>query len=560
MPASPESALPGARPLGIYLDALWSVRPRLVVLATPDDRPRALLSRTGTRPVLHLPADSALLTRARAAHAAAHLAYGGEPQPRAKLKPIQRVLLETLEDARVEWLAMQDLPGLRALWAPFHVAGPDDGNGFDALLVRLAHALFDPQHDDGHAWIAKVRRLFFDADGRLALDTPQRLREAASRLGNDIGQMRLNFNAAGWRVEPAYRDDNHHLWMADDSLPPSATPLEREDADSHGSSDDEHDERTADRPPPQATGGADQGEGGATALWSEAPLRRLKYPEWDRLIARLRPDWCTVIESRPLEAGASDLRSRLLSVARRSRPDRQRHAGRPGSGRERDGEALHTEALIEAGIALRTHTRPPARLYRAPRRTDHGRDVLLLIDASASTAQPCADGRPLLEHLRDAALQAAHALEQDGHIVRVWTFASDTRHRVRVQHLKDEGDGALDPRVCARAAGLRSHGSTRIGAALRHAAAHPLGVRPTVVVLTDGEPHDIDVHDPRYLMEDLKRAVREARRSGTAIHCVHAGAVAPPGLRRAFDAGRCIAVGDTRRLAERLLAGLETPS
>ncbi|MCP2937195.1 hypothetical protein NK983_31340, partial [Salmonella enterica subsp. enterica serovar Typhimurium] len=85
--------------------------------------------------------------------------------------------------------------------------GPDDGNGFDALLVRLAHALFDPAHADGHAWIAKVRRLFFAADGMLALDTPQRLREAASLLGNDIGQMRLNFNAAGWRVEPAYRDD-----------------------------------------------------------------------------------------------------------------------------------------------------------------------------------------------------------------------------------------------------------------------------------------------------------------------------------------------------------------
>lgn len=556
MPASSESAPPGQRPLGIYLDALWSVQPRLTTLATPDDRPRAVLSRAGTRPVLHLPADNALLTRARAAHAAAHLAYGGDPQPRAKLKPVQRVLLETLEDARVEWRAMQDLPGLRTLWAPFHVAGPDDGNGADALLARLAHALFDPAHEDGHAWIAKVRRMFFAPDGALALDTPERLREVASLLGNDLGQMRLRLNAAGWRVEPAYRDDNHHLWVADDSLPPSATPLEREDADSHGTGDDGGE--AADRPPPQATGGADQGEGGATALWSEAALRTLKYPEWDRLIGRLRPDWCTVIESRPLEADARALRSRLLSLVRRTRPEQCRHTGRPGSGRERDGEVLHTDALIEAGIALRTHTRPPARLYRAPRRADSGRDVLLLIDASASTALRCADGRPLLDHLREAALLAAHGLTQQGHLARVWAFASDTRHRVRVQHLKDENDGALDPRVCARAAGLRSHGSTRIGAALRHAVAHPLGVRPVVVVLTDGEPHDIDVHDPRYLPDDLTQAVRDARRRGTEVRCLHVGAATcASALRHAFDPGRCIST-DPAQIAHRVLSGLQS--
>ncbi|WP_018412801.1 nitric oxide reductase activation protein NorD [Methyloversatilis thermotolerans] len=554
MPASPEASLTGQRALGIYLSALWSVQPRLAALATQDERPRAILSRAGTRPVLHLPPAAATLTRARAAHAAAHLVWGGPPQPRAQLKPIQRVLLETLEDARVEWLAMQALPGLRALWAPFHVADASWGMGFDALLVRLAHALFDPRHEDGHAWIARVRRMFFTPHGQLALDTPQRLREAASLLGNDIGQMRLYFNPAGWRVEPAYRDDNHHLWSSDDSLPPSASELEREDADSHGGGEGDG---TAERPPPQAIAGAGHGDGGAAALWAEAPLRTLKYPEWDRLIERTRTDWCTVIESRPLEADGRALKARLAPALRRlSRRDVRCHGGRPGSGREREGEVLHTDALVEAGIALRARTRPPARLYRAPRAAGAGRDLLLLIDASASTGHPCEDGRPLLDALREAALLAARVLEDEGHVVRIWAFASDTRHRVRVQHLKAERENALDVRVRARAAGLRSHGSTRIGAALRHAVAHPVGVRPAVLVLTDGEPHDIDVHDARYLLEDLKQAVREARRAGTEVHCLHIGPAAPAGLRHAFDAGRCQARADTGRLGEAVLDSL----
>jgi len=525
MPASCEETLSGARALALYVDGLWSVPLRIVSLHSDDERPRTILARAGARPVLHLPPGDRRHHLACIAHSLAHLVHGGPAQARAHLKPVQRVLLETLEDARVEWLAMQALPGLRRLWTPFHAAAvAERGLALDALLMRLSRALFDPEHRDEHAWITRVQRMFFSADGGLALRTPEALREVASRLGNDIGQLRLGFDAAGWRSEPGYRDDNHHLWLEDATLSPSATALEREACDSHGCG--EPGEAPLERPPPEPTAGAEQGLGGAAALWAEAPLRSLKYPEWDRLIACLRPDWCTVIESRPLITDASSLRTRLRRALRRRRAARRDPTtGPPGSGRAQEGAALQADALLEAGIALRARRMPPARLYRAVRAQERRRDILLLLDASASTAAACEEGGTVLDCLREAALLLAHELEGRGHLVRLWGFASDTRHRVRVQHLKGIRERALEPRVCARAAGLRSHGSTRLGTVLRHALAHPVGERPLVLLFTDGEAHDIDIHDPCYLKEDMKQVLRAARRLGTAVRFLDPGQV-----------------------------------
>ncbi|MEX1168000.1 MAG: hypothetical protein WEK74_14255, partial [Hydrogenophaga sp.] len=83
-----------------------------------------------TRPVLRLPTDAPATLflppaahshwAASVAHAAAHRRFGGPLQPRRGLKPVQQALLGVLEDARVEWLACAELPGLRAWWLPSH--------------------------------------------------------------------------------------------------------------------------------------------------------------------------------------------------------------------------------------------------------------------------------------------------------------------------------------------------------------------------------------------------------------------------------------------------------
>ena len=83
-----------------------------------------------------------------------------------------------------------------------------------------------------------------------------------------------------------------------------------------------------------------------------------------------------------------------------------------------------------------------------------------------------------------------------------------------------EFNEALGPAVHARIAGLSAGLSTRLGAALRHCGAELAPLRTTrkmVLVLTDGEPSDIDVAQPAELVEDARRAVLGLRLRGIDV-------------------------------------------
>jgi len=87
---------------------------------------------------------------------------------------------------------------------------------------------------------------------------------------------------------------------------------------------------------------------------------------------------------------------------------------------------------------------------------------------------------------------------------------------------------------------MQSRLSTRFGAALRHASsllAEQRCEQRLLLLLTDGEPHDIDIHDRRYLIEDAQRSVREAAREGVRAFCVSLDAAADPYLKEIFGAG-----------------------
>ena len=78
-------------------------------------------------------------------------------------------------------------------------------------------------------------------------------------------------------------------------------------------------------------------------------------------------------------------------------------------------------------------------------------------------------------------------------------------------------------RAKARLAGLRGGYSTRIGAAIRHAGAdlkRQLTHRRLLLIVTDGEPSDVDVPEREYLVEDARKAVQELGHHGVDVFCV----------------------------------------
>jgi hypothetical protein len=518
------------RGLKLFGRALWGVAPRLAALdgvgAAPAPQRASIVGDLVRLPHVYrgVPAsESAALYRAALAHAQAHLAFSRR-QPVGKLKPLQIALIGLVEDARVEALAMRRFPGLRDLWRPWHVARPGDAMTAALLMARLARALFDAEYADDDGFVAKGRRLLSEAADRL--DDQNLSRAIGGLLGNDLGQMRLRFDTKGYVVEPLYRDDNLGLWDFDE--PPDSQAEEIEQA------------VDAARPTPQESDdGKDSGEPpeenparARPVAADERGVAIATYPEWDRAAGLERPAWTTISDARPAMGDARALECALdrlggfrQRVARLLRGARVGRAARLK--RQPEGFDLDLDAAVDAAVALRTGDLPDERIHRASGRRARDVATMVLVDVSESTRDRVGSASVLeIEKLAVAALGSA--MEALGDRFAIRAFASCGRDDVRMIRVKDFAD-PFDAAAMGRLAGLAPGLSTRLGAALRHVGAELAPVRShrkLVLVLTDGEPSDIDVADPLDLLEDARRAALSLKRGGIDVFGVTLGPAA----------------------------------
>jgi nitric oxide reductase activation protein len=102
---------------------------------------------------------------------------------------------------------------------------------------------------------------------------------------------------------------------------------------------------------------------------------------------------------------------------------------------------------------------------------------------------------------------------------------------------------------------LSSGLSTRLGTALRHAGAvlRPArSSRKLLIVLTDGEPSDIDVSDPLDLIEDARRAAIRLHSVGIDAYGVVLGKAGAEAATRIFGRGNAMPVHRVEDLPARL--------
>jgi hypothetical protein len=536
-----------------YLRALWGLGPPL---REDGDRPRTSI-RDG---VIRLPAglaawdDRLAGRRAAVAHAAAHLMHSTQRFPLGGLRPLQVALVSLIEDARVERLASRSLPGLLRVWLPFHTARPGTIPNAIALMARLARALIDPRYEDGDAWVSKGRELFESRGDQLG--DPSMSRAIGMRLGNDLGQMRLQFDFGSYLIEPSYRDDNMFLWDLPEGAgaPPHVESLVRPGT---LASDEEGADREDGGPEEARTEIAPPREVPAVEVPNARPYH---YPEWDYVIGAYRPGWCTLREQtvRPgtgadideILARHEDVTSHVTRLVRTARVG-------PAVRRQRqiEGNDLDIDACISALGDLRAGRTPSSNVYQQPRHTRRDLAVLWLMDLSRSTEQivPGAE-QSVLALTQAATVVVAEAMATTGDAFAVHGFDSSGREDVGYYCFKDFHEPyAADAR--GRLGGMSPLRSTRMGTALRHAG-HRVGLeratRKLIVLVTDGAPHDIDVHDRWYLALDAKRAVEEQRRANIATFCVSLDPGADAYVARIFGSGNYLILDRLRSLPERL--------
>jgi nitric oxide reductase activation protein len=384
-------------------------------------------------------------------------------------------------------------------------------------------------------------------------------------LGNDMGQMRVQFNYKTHVVEPAYRDDNQGIWDVGDMGEPGD---DEEDAVMQGAKlssgergpDREEQEQT------EAQAGEEEGvrrtaPSQAVEAMMEEPLSPpMRYDEWDYLIGRERPAWCTLLEKAAVEgdprrvdeilARNEDLVNRvkyLVKAVQVQRPVRLK--------KRLDGDRLDLDACINATIDLRTKVSPDPRVHAILGRQQRDLSVLVLLDLSQSTNDPVANaGTTVLNLAREATVLLADAMARIGDSFAIHGFCSNGRHDVGYFRFKDF-DRPYGELAKSRLAGMTGQLSTRMGTALRHAGAYlheRRAHKKLILLVTDGEPSDIDVHDAQYLMFDARKAVEENNRHGIFTYCMSLDPKADRYVSRIFGQRNYMVLDQLRRLPEKL--------
>jgi len=526
------------RSLDLYLRGLWDDAACLVPYSTAIDGPHTPLpyfDALGMR-LPDVQDDRHGVSgldryRAALAHMAAHRRWS-TPIYADNRSPAQRLAIESFEDARVEALAAREYPGLRHIFAALHptpVEGACDPATHSCLRHRLAmlsRALLVPMHGYTDAVLNDFVKRFQALLTQGNSSTPEVAALALSYLAKTRLQSDQLPNTCFTNTTVDYRDDNRHLWKF------------------HELSDDEEMFETH-RPPRE------------TQELQSLPPRH--YPEWDTTSQSYRPDWvslyerlhpsgnpCDIDQLLAKHAALAKRLKRLLALLKPQDPVRVRY--------QEHGSDLDLDIAIRALMDLKSGCTPDPRINTSHRTNGRNIAVTLLMDLSESLNEQAIGSRQtVLELSREAVALLAGAIAELGDPFAIAGFHSNTRHDVRYLHIKGFGEHWGDA-VKGRLAAMQAAYSTRMGAAMRHAA-HTLSAQKAdkklMLVLTDGQPSDVDVIDARLLVDDARQAVKELDQQGIYTYCINLDPKADAYVRDIFGK-RYTVVDHIDRLPEKL--------
>ncbi len=220
-----------------------------------------------------------------------------------------------------------------------------------------------------------------------------------------------------------------------------------------------------------------------------------------------------------------------------------------------EGDDFDYRALLDFAIDRRLGRIPSDRLFIKRLKQERSVAVLLLVDVSRSTANPVAGGHTsVLEVAKEALVLFCEALQVVGDDYAIAGFSGTGRHSVDYFPVKNFEE-PLNLAVRQRISALTPQRSTRMGAAIRHAAAQMGRVAARVrliILVSDGFPNDVG-YKSDYAIADTRRAVQEARAQQVHVKAITVNIGSSPGLDELYGRHHHRVIDDVRELPGRLL-------
>jgi len=515
------------------------------------------------------------LYRATSAHMAAHICYTSTRISAEQLSPAQMFFIGLAEDARVEYKAIKEFPGLKKLWRSLLLLEYEDSAEHPTIpiLEHFALMLLDSSERSADEELNALADRFHDD-----IEQHQDDNRFSWNLGVDLFNLFMARREVPSlrildRIRIPYRDDNRFVWefeefdwdQGTEYLPASQRQVRRtvnvmemiNEIDCELAGDDAQEIWTCET---ELFPYEDEGIS-FNDMWGKEPVSEpFHYQEWDYQIQLHRPDWVTLYERRQ-STGDPEMIENIITeykpVAHRIKQiiDLLTPEGVQRVRNMEDGDEIDINAAIDAMVAIRMGEQPNPRITMRNVLKNRDLSVVVLMDLSESTNETVeGSDKTILQLTREATTLVATAINGIGDPFALHGFASDGRHDVQYYRFKDFNQH-FDDEAKSRLAGMQGGLSTRMGAAMRHAGQHLLRQperRKLLLIITDGEPADIDERDPQHLRHDTKKAVEELYSKGVMSYCLTLDANADNYVKRIFGANNYTIIDHVQRLPEKL--------
>jgi nitric oxide reductase NorD protein len=519
------------------------------------------------------------LYRATAAHMAAHLCYTKSRISAEQLSPAQMFFIAFVEDARVEYKAIGEFPGLKKLWRSLLDVEYEGDVEHPTMIVleNLALMLLDSSVTCDDPELNTFAAQFHDK-----IEENQDNNNFSWHMGMELFNLFIARKAVPSlrileRIRIPYRDDNRYVWEFEEfswekgieyiaasqaQVRKTVSVIEMaNEVDCELAGDDAQEIWTC---PTEMYPYEDDLTGNTKSfneMWGKEPVSDpFHYQEWDYQIQLHRPDWVTVYERRQPKGDPEDVEKILTEhkpIAHRIKQiiDLLTPEGVQRVRNMEDGDEIDINAAIDAMVAIRMGEQPNPRITMRNVLMNRDLAVVVLMDLSESTNEKVqGSDKTILELTREAVTLVATAINGIGDPFALHGFASDGRHDVQYYRFKDFNQH-FDDEAKSRLAGMQGGLSTRMGAAMRHSGQHLLKQperRKLLLLVTDGEPADIDERDPQHLRHDTKKAVEELYSKGILTYCLTLDPNADSYVKRIFGANNYTIIDNVQRLPEQL--------
>ncbi|NNF95844.1 MAG: VWA domain-containing protein, partial [Halobacteria archaeon] len=380
------------------------------------------------------------LYRATAAHMAAHLCYTDSRISAEQLSPAQMFFIGFVEDARVEYKAINDFPGLRKLWIALLKLADDDDEPEHPTMSTLEHValmLLDSSVTSDDPELNTFCEQFHSK-----IEEEQDNNQFSWHMGVELFNLFSSRKAVPSlrileRIRIPYRDDNRFVWEFEEftfdtmteyvaasqlQVRKTVSVIEMaNEVDCELAGDDAQEIWTCETNMRPYEDDLTDDQISFNDMWGKEPVSDpFHYQEWDYQIQLHRPDWATVYERRQPKgdpAMIEDIITEYKPVAHRIKQiiDLLTPEGVQRVRGMEDGDEIDINAAIDAMIAIRMGEQPNPRITMRNVLKSRDLSVVVLLDLSESTNEKIGGSdKTVLELTREAATLVSTAINGIG--------------------------------------------------------------------------------------------------------------------------------------------------